>query len=98
MTKKKTKKKAEKRLTEFSTGCDCGENAPVFELEKGYMVHCPNCGAVTFFHNPALLLRLRFGGKLCSHQLEAKPCRGGHTTWCSLCRIRTFHYDRGGTK
>jgi hypothetical protein len=93
MTGKKTKKKAKKNLTEFSVDCNCGEKAPVFELEKGYMVHCSGCGAVTFFANPALLKRLGFGGKLCHHKLEAKPCRGGHTTWCSLCRIRTFCYD-----
>ena len=87
------KKKGRKKLTEFSLDCACGVRAPVFELERGYMVHCPGCGAITFFDNPLLLQRLRFGGKLCPHQLEAKPCRGGHTTWCPTCRIRSFDYS-----
>jgi len=33
------------------------------------------------------------GGKLCPHRLERKPCRGGHTTWCPICRVRSFIYD-----
>jgi len=74
--------KRKKKATEYTLKCVCGEKAAVFELEKGYMAHCPNCGGVTFFDNPLLLERLRFGGKLCPHQLEKKPCRGGHTTWC----------------
>jgi len=86
------KKKRKKKLTEFSLDCACGVKAPVFELERGYMVHCPGCGAITFFNNPQLLERLRFGGRLCHHHLEQKPCRGGHTTWCGVCRVRTFYY------
>ena len=82
-----------KKPIDFSIECPCGEKAAVFELEKGYMAHCPNCGAVTFFDNPQLLERLRFGGKLCPHRLEAKPCRGGHTTWCPICRVRSFYYS-----
>ncbi len=84
--------KRKKKVTEYSLDCNCGSKAAVFELEKGYMAHCPDCGAVTFFDNPMLLQRLRFGGKLCPHQLEKKPCRGGHTTWCPICRIRSFEY------
>ena len=87
-------KKRVKIPTEFSFDCDCGEKAPVFEIGKGYMAHCPSCGAVTFFQNPALLQRLRFGGGLCPHQLEKKPCRGGYTTWCPTCRVRSFKYNR----
>jgi len=92
------KSKRRKTITEYSLNCNCGSKAAVFELEKGYMAHCPDCGAVTFFDNPMLLQRLRFGGKLCPHQLEKKLCRGGHTTWCSVCRVRTFYYDNGGAK
>jgi len=89
MVKSKRRKKIP---TEFSLDCACKEKAAIFELEKGHMAHCPSCGAVTFFDNPMLLQRLRFGGKLCPHELEKKPCRGGHTTWCPTCRVRTFIY------
>jgi transcription elongation factor Elf1 len=94
MDKKVVRKKASsKTLMELALICPCGEKAKVFERnKKGYMAHCLSCGAITFFDNPQLLERIRFGGKLCPHQLEEKPCRGGHTTWCSLCRIRTFYY------
>jgi hypothetical protein len=86
------KKSATKKATDLQLDCSCGEKARVFESQKGYMAHCLKCGAITFFDNPQLLERLRFNGKLCHHQLDEKPCQGGHTTWCSLCRIRTFYY------
>jgi hypothetical protein len=44
--------------------------------EKGYMAHCAGCGALTFFHNPVLLERIKFGGQLCPHHPERKPCPG----------------------
>ena len=91
------KKAAKKTPTEFSLDCSCGAKAGVFALERGFMGHCVSCGSITFFDNPALLERLRFGGQLCPHHLEQKPCRGGQTTWCPVCRVRTFYYDsRGG--
>lgn len=90
MTKKK---QAKKTPTGVSVDCPCGEKAPVFELEHGYMAHCPGCGAITFFDNPQLLERVRLGGKLCHHELEKKPCRRGYTTWCPTCRVRTFYYE-----
>jgi len=86
------KKAAKKKPTELSMDCSCGAKARIFELERGFMGHCPDCGSITFFDNPQLLERLRFGGQLCHHHLEEKPCRGGHTTWCSICRVRTFRY------
>jgi len=89
----KNKIKKKKILTEFSLGCACGEKAPVFELEKGYMARCTGCGAITFFVNPQLLQRLRFGDKICTHELQSKPCRAGYTTWCPTCRVRHFSYD-----
>jgi hypothetical protein len=95
MARKKAKKKTP---TGLSINCRCGEKAPVFELERGYMAHCPNCGAITFFDNPALLERLRFGGQLCPHHPELKPCRGGHTAWCPICRVRSFYYDSEGAR
>jgi hypothetical protein len=85
--------KRKKKATEYFLDCECGSKAAVFEIERGYMAHCPSCGAITFFDNPVLLQRLRFGGKLCPHELEKKPCRGGYTTWCPTCRVRTFIYD-----
>jgi len=87
------KKVIKKKPTEFSLDCPCGARAPVFELENGYMAHCADCGSVAFFKNPQLLERLRYGGQICPHNPEAKPCRGGHTTWCSVCRVRRFFYD-----
>jgi hypothetical protein len=68
------------------------------EAAKTARIYCPGCGAVTFFDNPLLLQRLRFGSKLCTHQLEAKPCRGGHTTWCPTCRVRHFSYNNDSAK
>jgi len=37
----------------------------------------PGCGALTFFRNSDLLERLNYGGSLCTHKLELKPCTGG---------------------
>ncbi len=91
-------KKRKKSITEYTIDCSCGSKAPVYQLQKGYMAHCPDCGAVTFFDNPQLLQRLQYGGKLCLHQLERKPCRGGYTTWCPTCRVRTFEYRTEQTK
>ncbi len=87
-------KVAKKQLTEFTMHCQCGAAAPIFKLKNGrFMGHCPDCGALVFFSNPVLLERVRHGGKLCPHQLERAPCRGGSTTWCSKCRVRCFYYD-----
>lgn len=83
-----------KQATEFSIDCPCGEKARIFELERGFMARCLGCRAITFFDNPQLLERLRLGGKLCHHKIEPKACRGGRTTWCPVCRVRTFLYDK----
>ena len=89
--KRVTKRKLKKKTTEFTLSCPCGAKAPVFQLgEIRYMAHCPGCGALTFFNNPLLLERLRYGGELCPHRLEQKPCKGGFTTWCDKCRVRCF--------
>ena len=90
------KKAIKKKATELTIDCSCGEKARIFELERGYMAHCINCGALWFFDNPQLLERLRFSGKLCHHQVIQKPCKSGSTSWCPLCRIRTFRYHNGG--
>lgn len=93
MAKEKAKnKRVAKQPTPFSLTCNCGANAKVYSIgEKGYMAHCPACGALTFFRNADLLERLNYGGSLCPHKLEAKPCTGGKTTWCPVCRVRTFY-------
>jgi hypothetical protein len=87
-----TKKKTTKKPTNFSLTCGCGAKVPVIELGdgKGYMGHCAGCGALTFFHNSSLLTRLSYGGQLCSHDPERKPCPGGSTSWCDTCRVRIF--------
>lgn len=72
--------------------CPCGAKAPVQETGKGYYTHCPGCGRMAFFKNPVLLERLKYG-ELCPHHPEPKPCKGGSTTWCPLCRVRTFIYE-----
>lgn len=83
---------AHKKLLEYRLRCACGALAPVFSVGDRYMAHCPGCGSLTFWGNPALLERLRYGGQLCNHQLESRPCKGGWTTWCPRCRVRTFYY------
>jgi len=94
-----TKKKSGRKLLEITYQCrSCGAKAQIFELEKGYMSHCPGCGRLTFFRGSILLERVRLGGDLCPHQLEPKPCPGGYTTWCPLCRCRTFYRDTGEKK
>lgn len=95
MAKRKT---AKRKPMELVRECRCGAKARIFQLEKGYMAHCPGCGTLTFFHSPELLERVRFGGELCPHRLEQKPCPGGHTTWCPVCRVRTFYRDSGEEK
>ena len=91
------KKSTKKTPIEFFLDCSCGAKAQIFSLgEKGFMSHCIGCGAMTFFHDPVLLERLRLGGQLCPHHPERKPCPGGHTSWCPICRVRTFYYNSGG--
>ena len=77
----------------LSLPCPCGAKAPVQETGKGYYAHCPGCGRMTFFKNPVLLERLRLGGPLCLHHPQPKPCKGGSTTWCPMCRVRSFSYQ-----
>jgi len=86
-------KAAKRKLIELALDCSCGAKARVFELEKGYMAHCPGCGTLTFFRSPELLERVRYGGELCPHRLERKPCPGGSTSWCPICRLRVFYRD-----
>lgn len=85
-----------KKLTEFRLHCPCGARAPVFTVGDRYMAHCAGCGAITFWGNPALLERLRYADQICTHHPERRACRGGWTTWCPRCRVRTFYYQAEG--
>ena len=78
--------------TELSIPCPCGGRAPIME-GRSYYALCLACGRKTFFKSPILLERVRLGGPLCPHKPEPKPCKGGFTTWCPLCRVRTFIYE-----
>jgi len=89
---------AKKKLTEFKLGCNCGAMAPVFDIgEKGYMAQCTGCGSTTLFRSPAILERLRDGNTACLHHAPVVPCKTGFTSWCRICRVRTFYYEKPAT-
>ena len=77
--------------TDLSLKCPCGAASPVFE-GKGWNSHCIACGRVTFWGNPLLTERLKFGGQLCKHKPELKPCKNPKilTSFCLICRVRVF--------
>jgi hypothetical protein len=72
--------------------CPCGAKSPVFQnnKESRWFSHCVNCGRMTFWSNPVLTERLKYGGNLCSHNPELKDCKSGKTSFCRFCRIRIF--------
>ncbi|MBA7639672.1 hypothetical protein ES703_47332 [subsurface metagenome] len=78
--------------TELSLKCPCGAASPVFENKGKWNSHCVNCGRVTFWSNPLLTERVRYGGQLCKHKPEAKPCKNPKilTSFCLICRVRVF--------
>ncbi|MBI2853344.1 MAG: hypothetical protein HYX87_00300 [Chloroflexi bacterium] len=91
---KKPGNRRNRRPLDVFLSCDCGAKARVSALgTRGFMAHCAACGTLTFFKNADLLERVRYGGPLCPHKPERKPCPGGHTTWCLICRVRTFYRD-----
>lgn len=86
---------AKKTRLDLSMTCQCGAKMPLYGLKDGrFMGHCFGCGLIMFGPSP-LLERLRLGGVLCPHHPQPKPCKGGSTTWCPLCRVRTFSYQEG---
>lgn len=96
MAKEKAKaKETTRKKTEFMLACDCGAKARVYETagDKFY-ARCPGCGKVTFGSNTDLLERLKYGGSLCPHHPAVVPCKRGFTSWCPLCRIRTFSSEQ----
>jgi len=85
------RKKGARRKTGLFIWCPCGAKAAVVETGWGYYCHCPHCGRLTFFRNPALLEKVRLGAKkVCDHQVKLVNCKGGQTSWCGKCRVRTF--------
>jgi hypothetical protein len=80
----------------FPTGlfvsCPCGSKAAIVRSDWGFQCHCPHCGRLTFFRNEALVEKIRLGvKKLCDHEdVVEKDCKGGKTSWCPKCRVRTF--------
>jgi hypothetical protein len=85
---------AKKTKTEFSMACQhCGAKMPIYALKNGrFMAQCFGCGQIMFGPGP-LLERLKYGDTVCPHKPELKPCKGGSTTWCPLCRVRAFVYS-----
>jgi len=85
--------------TELQLECPCGAKSPVFQGKKGkWHSHCINCGRLTFWSNPMLTERLRYDGQLCSHEIEPLQCKEGFTTWCKICRVRSFIYAKESGK
>lgn len=77
--------------TDLSLDCLCGAKSPVFVTgDSRWYSHCVNCGRLTFWSNPMLTERIRYGGKLCPHSTEMIECKGGTTSFCKTCRIRVF--------
>lgn len=74
---------------------DCGADMSI-GLAKGgkrFYAHCPGCGRLQF--GPAgLLARLEYTDSVCPHGVELNVCKRGQTSWCPLCRIRTFTYRK----
>jgi hypothetical protein len=82
---------AKKTKTDLYLDCSCGARSPVFQnKDSRWHSHCVNCGRLTFWSNPMLTERLKYGGKLCLHNPEVKDCKNGKTSFCKLCRIRVF--------
>ncbi|MBN1368084.1 MAG: hypothetical protein JW967_09175 [Dehalococcoidales bacterium] len=82
---------AKKSKIDLNLNCSCGAKSPVIQTaESKWYSHCISCGRLTFWSNPMLTERLRYGGKLCPHNPESKDCKGGKTSFCPVCRIRVF--------
>ncbi len=79
-----------RKKTGLFISCPCGSKAAVVETNWGYNAHCTHCGKLIFWRNAQLTEKVELGGALCSHKPELKDCKGGKTSWCSLCRVRTF--------
>jgi len=73
---------AKKTKTDLYLDCPCGARSPVFQgKDSKWFSHCINCGRLTFWSNPMLTERLKYGGKLCPHNPEVRDCRNGKTSF-----------------
>ncbi len=73
----------------------CGSKMPARLLKGGsrFSAHCYGCGLQMF--GPGLLLeRLEYVDTVCPHTPELKPCKRAFTSWCPICRVRTFAYTQ----
>lgn len=85
------KKKTLRTKTGLFISCPCGSKAAIVETGWGYYAHCPHCGRLTFWRNASLTEKVRLGGKsVCPHEPAVVDCKGGKTSWCGKCRVRTF--------
>lgn len=88
---------AKKTKTEYQMTCQqCGAKMAVYLIKDSrFMGQCYGCGSILF--GPASLLeRLKYTDTICPHHPDLKPCKGGVTSWCRLCRIRMFAYNKHG--
>lgn len=74
---------------------DCGAEMSI-RLTKGgkrFYAHCPGCGRMQF-GSAESLVRLDYTDTVCNHGVELTACKRGFTSWCPICRVRTFIYQK----
>jgi hypothetical protein len=72
---------AKKTRTDLYLDCLCGARSPVFQgKDSKWVSHYINCGRLTFWSNPMLTERLKYGGRLCPHNPEVRDCKNGKTS------------------
>lgn len=75
---------------------DCGAVISIHLVKGGrrFYAHCTGCGRMQF--GPAESLERLTAGALyvCTHGVELTPCKRGFTSWCPICRVRTFTYQK----
>jgi len=84
-----------KMKAEFTMTCQqCGAEMSINLVKGGrrFSAHCFGCGLHMFGPVP-LLDRLKYVNAVCPHKPELKACKRGLTSWCAVCRVRTFAYE-----
>ena len=82
-------------MGKYQMTCEkCGAKMSVHLVKSGrrFSAHCYGCGLHMFGPTP-LLERLEHTDIVCRHNPALEPCKRGYTSWCPLCRIRTFAYS-----